>query len=96
MPFAKGKSGNPGGRKKRTPQEFDLIKACRAKAPEALQVMVTLMQHGENDRVRLSAAIAVIERAYGTVVAQPPGEDEKPPVAVPVTVRDASTPEPPG
>ncbi len=94
MPFVKGKSGNPGGRKKRTPEEFDLIRACRARAPEALQVMITLMQHGENDRIRLSAATAIIERAYGSVVAQPPGEDEAPPASVPVKVQDASTPEP--
>lgn len=75
MPFQKGQSGNPGGRKKRTRQEFDLIEAARKRAPEALQVMADIMANGESDRVRLSAAIAIVERAYGSVRPQENKED---------------------
>lgn len=64
-PFPKGISGNPGGRPKRTPDEVELIEACRVKTPEALAVVVSLMQESTNDRVRLAAAQFIIERGWG-------------------------------
>jgi hypothetical protein len=63
--FAKGSSGNPNGRPKRTPEELDLIAACKAKTPQALDTMVEIMERGENERNRLAAAQAIIERGYG-------------------------------
>ncbi len=63
--FAKGRSGNPGGRPKRTAEDLDLIAACKAKTPQALDTMVEIMEHGENERNRLAAAQAIIERGYG-------------------------------
>lgn len=67
-PFPKGVTGNPGGRPKRTPQEIDLIAACKDKTPAALAVMVEIMEYGEIERNRLAAAQAIIERAYGKPV----------------------------
>jgi hypothetical protein len=64
-PFAKGRSGNPGGRPKRTPEEAQLIEACREKTPDALAVIQELMDTSTNDRVRLAAAQFIIERGYG-------------------------------
>ncbi len=64
-PFEKGKSGNPGGRPKRTPEEVELSEACRAKTPEALGTILQLMEESNNDRVRLAAAQYVIERGWG-------------------------------
>lgn len=64
-PFQKGQTGNPGGRPARTPEEFALIEACKAKTPAALAVMERIMENGENERNQLSAAMAIIERAYG-------------------------------
>lgn len=64
-PFPKGMSGNPTGRPRRTDEETQLIEACRAKTPEALAVIVGLMQESTNDRVRLAAAQFLIERGYG-------------------------------
>jgi hypothetical protein len=64
-PFQKGESGNPRGRPKQTPEEVELIEACRAKTPEALAVIGDLMDNSANDRVRLAAAQFIIERGYG-------------------------------
>lgn len=67
-PFKAGESGNPGGRPKRTAEELDLIAACKEKAPEALAVIAGIMTKGENERNRLAAANAIIERGYGKPV----------------------------
>jgi hypothetical protein len=66
--FAKGQSGNPGGRPARTQEELDLIQACKAKTPRALEVLDKIMENGEKDRDRLTAALAIIERGYGKPV----------------------------
>lgn len=67
-PIAKGQVLNPGGRPKKTPQELDLIAACKAKTPQALDVIIEIMEHGEREQVRLAAAMSIIERAYGKPV----------------------------
>lgn len=66
--FVKGQSGNPGGRPKKTPEQFELEAACKAKTPDALAVIESIMLNGENERNRLAAAQAIIERAYGRPV----------------------------
>lgn len=66
--FEPGKSGNPAGRKPRTPEELDLIAACKNRAPAALAVIESIMMDGENERNKLAAAQAIIERAYGKAV----------------------------
>jgi len=66
--FKKGQSGNPAGRAKRTPEELDLIAACKEKTPLALDTIVSIMQKGENERNKLAAAQYVIDRAYGKAV----------------------------
>jgi hypothetical protein len=68
--FKPGVSGNPGGRPKRTEEEIDLISACKAKAPEALAILESIMVGGENERNRITAALAIIERAHGKPLQQ--------------------------
>ena len=67
-PFAKGQTGNPGGRPKRTQEEQDLIEACKSKTPAALGVIENLMYEASSDNVKLTAALAIIERAWGKPV----------------------------
>lgn len=69
-PFQPGKSGNPGGRAKRTQEELDLIEACKKRVPDALNVIGSIMENGENERNRLCAAQYIIDRAYGKAVQQ--------------------------
>ena len=64
-PFKPGKSGNPEGRPKLTPEALDLQAACREKTDEALAVLLRIMNSGENERNQMAAAIAIIERGHG-------------------------------
>lgn len=66
--FKPGVSGNPSGRPKKTEQEFQLELACEASSPEALETILQIMRTGASDKVRLSAAVFVIERRYGKSV----------------------------
>ena len=67
-PIAKGQVLNPGGRPKITPEEIDLIAACKTKTPAALAVIEALMATANNAAVRLNAASYIIERGYGKAV----------------------------
>jgi hypothetical protein len=67
--FQKGQTGNAGGRPKKTPEEMDLIAACKTKASEALEVIYRIMLNADDDRLKLSAALAIIERGYGKSMA---------------------------
>jgi hypothetical protein len=67
--FRPGRSGNPGGRPKLTPEqkadEFALVQACRAASPAALRVIEQLMHSADRDSTRLIAAQWIVERAWG-------------------------------
>lgn len=63
--FKPGRSGNPGGRPKKTEEQRTLEHMCREKTPDALQTVLGIMSDGENERNRLSAAQYVIERGWG-------------------------------
>ena len=63
--FKPGVSGNPGGRPRRTPDEINLAESARAKSKDALDIVLDLMVNGSSERIRLAAALAVIERGCG-------------------------------
>jgi hypothetical protein len=64
-PWPKGQSGNPRGRPRKTPEAREVEKLARASSAAALDVVLAIMQGGDGDRVRLAAALAVIERGIG-------------------------------
>lgn len=64
-PFQPGKTGNPGGRPKKTEEERTLEAMCKEKTPEALATILTIMTGGTNERAQLSAAQYVIDRGWG-------------------------------
>jgi hypothetical protein len=60
--FTPGKSGNPGGRPKDECRVADL---ARSYTTEAIETLVELMRHGRDDRVRGTAAQALLDRGWG-------------------------------
>lgn len=78
-PFAKGQSGNPGGRRKKTQEDIDLISSCRALTRDALDTLIDVMRNG-SEKNRVTAAVHIIERGYGKAV-QPTDVDIRADVA---------------
>ena len=60
--FAKGHSGNAGGRPR---DEYKVAELARSYTTEAIDTLVDLMRHGKDDRVRGTAAQALLERGWG-------------------------------
>ena len=62
MPWAKGQSGNPGGR----PRELAGIQQlARENAPLAIQTLVEVASTGKSESARVSAATALLDRGFG-------------------------------
>lgn len=64
-PWPKGVSGNPRGRPKKSNEAREVERLARASSAAALDTVLSIMQTGDGDRVRLAAALAVIERGIG-------------------------------
>ena len=60
--FAPGQSGNPGGRPKDKHRVGEL---ARSYTLEAIETLVDLMRHGKDERVRGTAAQAILDRGWG-------------------------------
>ena len=64
-PFQPGKSGNPGGSPKAA---HSIQELARKHTPEAIETLVEIMLNEKRRRgARVSAAIALLDRAYGKV-----------------------------
>jgi len=57
-----GHSGNPSGRPK---DEYKVAELARTYTSEAIDTLVDLMRHGKDERVRGSAAQALLDRGWG-------------------------------
>ena len=60
--FAKGYSGNSGGRPK---DEHNVAELARSYTVEAMETLVELMRTGRDERVRGTAAQALLDRGWG-------------------------------
>ena len=60
--FLKGHSGNAGGRPR---DEHKVSELARSYTTEAIDTLVDLMRYGKDDRVRGTAAQALLERGWG-------------------------------
>ena len=60
--FAKGRSGNPGGRPR---DEQKVAELARSYTGEAIETLVELMRNGNDERVRGTAAQALLDRGWG-------------------------------
>jgi hypothetical protein len=60
--FLPGQSGNPGGRPK---DEHRVSELARSYTVEAIETLVDLMRHGKDERVRGTAAQALLDRGWG-------------------------------
>ena len=60
--FQKGYSGNAGGRPK---DEYKVAELARSYTTEAIDTLVHLMRKGKDERVRGTAAQALLDRGWG-------------------------------
>src|SRR3990167_6931946 len=74
--WAKGVSGNPGGRPK---QDVRILDFCRAHSVEAANVILEIMRDKDAPpTARLAAAHSIIDRVYGKPAQAVTGEDGGP------------------
>lgn len=64
-PFAKGKSGNPGGRPKKTPELREVEDLCRQASPDAVGRLVEWMQSGD-PATSVKACLGILAHGFGT------------------------------
>ena len=60
--FVPGQSGNPGGRPK---DEHRVAELARSYTVEAIDTLVELMRDGKDERIRGTAAQALLDRGWG-------------------------------
>lgn len=66
MPFVKGQSGNPGGRAKgKLPDGRTLADLAKEHTADAVKALVRIVKEGGTDAAVVSAATAVLDRAWG-------------------------------
>lgn len=73
MPFKKGQSGNPTGRRKRSQEdarrEIELKELAKTHTQEALDRLVYWMRN-DNPKASVTAATAILDRGHGKPVQQ--------------------------
>lgn len=68
MPFAKGQSGNPGGR----PKQAETVKElARQHGSAAISGLVRILSKGKSEAAQVAAANSILDRAYGKSAPSP-------------------------
>ena len=62
MPWAKGQSGNPGGRPK---EMAEVLKLARDNGETAIKALVKVATDGKSESARVAAAVALLDRGFG-------------------------------
>ncbi|WP_310460679.1 DUF5681 domain-containing protein [Sphaerotilus sp.] len=60
-----GQSGNPGGRKRRSEADRKIEELARNASEDAFETVHALMSTADQERTKLAAALAILERAHG-------------------------------
>lgn len=80
MPFAKGQSGNPGGRPKLVGKVREL---AQEKGEAALRLLIEIMENtNEPTETRIKAAEKVLDRGFGRPAQAVTGEDGEGPAQI--------------
>jgi Family of unknown function (DUF5681) len=72
MPWAKGQSGNPGGRPKAL---VEIRNLARQESPAAIKRLAIERDSGDSSAARIAASIALLDRAYGKPTQPIAGDD---------------------
>ena len=65
MAFVKGKSGNPGGRPKKTPEVLEVERLCAEASPRAVERLKEWVE-SDNPKASVTACMGLIAQAFGT------------------------------